>query len=236
MLGFSAISELALGEQPRARAGANFKFSSTAYTYGAANFSFAPGGAVTPATVTGVGAVTLSITVAAAGTHAAPAQQITGTGAVTLPVTVAAVAGHGVAGSGAATIAPTVAAQAGHGVAGAGAATIAPTVAAAAAHGVRGDGAATLGLTAAAVAVHQRFELRGEVRQGGILVNRRVRAYRRDTGAFVAEADTVAGRFAIRAGFAPIEHYIVPIHLDDAATDWTPPVANRVLGVLAQDV
>lgn len=80
-----------------------------------------------------------------------------------------------------------------------------------------------------------RYELRGEVRDQGVLVNRRVRAYRRDTGALTAEADTVVGAFAIPVGFAVAEYYLVPINLDIAATDFAPPCANRVTSVLAMD-
>jgi len=100
---------------------------------------------------------------------------------------------------------------------------------------VAGAGAAAIPITAAGAAVHQRYELRGEVRLGGVLVNRRVRAYSRDTGELLGQADTVAGKFRVHAGFAAIECYAVPIHLDAAATDWLPPTANRILAVLASD-
>ena len=84
-------------------------------------------------------------------------------------------------------------------------------------------------------AVHLRYELRGEVRVGGVLVNRRVRAYLRDTGALVSQGDTTAGRFALPAGFDEAEHYVVPIDLAPGATDWLPPAANRIVSVLAMD-
>lgn len=80
-----------------------------------------------------------------------------------------------------------------------------------------------------------RFELRGEVRDQGVLVNRRVRAYRRGTGALVAESDTIVGAFRVPVGFAADEYYLVPINLDAAATDFAPPCANRVTSVLAMD-
>lgn len=259
MLGFSALSEQALGEAPSTAAGwvrpnpgaANFTFTGVAYTRpatSAADFAFAPDsytavGAVTleisaaaVAThgVAGVGAVTLEITAAAVAEH--QSIEVTGVGAVTLEITAAAVAAHGVAGAGAATLDVSADSSGGHGVAGAADAALSISAAAVGAHGVAGAGAVTLDIAAAAVAVHERYEVRGEVRLGGVLVNRRVRAHRRDTGALVGEGDTTAGRFSIHTGFAPIEHYIVPIHLDDAATDWSPPTANRVLSVLAQDV
>lgn len=80
-----------------------------------------------------------------------------------------------------------------------------------------------------------RYELRGEVRDQGVLVNRRVRAHRRGDGALIAEGDTVAGVFALPVGFAADEYYLVPINLDGAATDFAPPCANRVTSVLAMD-
>lgn len=193
---------------------ADFVFAGTVYSRPAAtaaDFVFSP------AAVTGVGAVTLEISAAAEGTHTAPvAQEHVGVAAATLDITAAASGVHGVAGSAGAAL------DVGAGVIGA--------------HGVAGGGECSVEFTAAAAAVHERYELRGEVRQAGVLVNRHVRAHRRDTGALVGESDTVAGRFHIHTGFAPAEHYIVPVHLDVAATDWTPPVANRVLSVLAQDV
>lgn len=81
-----------------------------------------------------------------------------------------------------------------------------------------------------------RYELRGEVREQGELVERRVRAYLRDTGALAGEMETIAGRFVIHVGFEPAEHYIIPLNLDESATDFAPPCANRVLSVLAQDL
>lgn len=209
MLGFSALGEYALNEFP------------------------ADGS--TSAAVTGTGAVTLDLFADASGTFTALAATV-GTGAVTLSPVADAQGAQGVTGTGAVSITPTVAAGAGHGVAGAGASSVNPSAAAAGGHGIAGAAAATITPTCNAAALHLRYEVRGEVRQGGVLVNRRVRLYRRDTGVMLGEQDTVVGRFAIQAGFAEIEHYIVPIHLDDAATDWTPPVANRVLSVLAQDV
>lgn len=81
-----------------------------------------------------------------------------------------------------------------------------------------------------------RFELRGIVRNQGVLVERRVRAYDRVTGALVGEADTAGGVFAIHTGFEPAEYVVLPIDLSESATDYAPPAANRVLSVLAQDV
>lgn len=98
----------------------------------------------------------------------------------------------------------------------------------------RGAAASPLG-AGRIVATVVRYELRGEVRDQGVLVNRRVRAYRRDTGALVAEADTAVGAFVLPVGFSPAEHYLVPINLDAAAADYSPPTANRVTPVLAMD-
>lgn len=171
--------------------------------------------AFAPSVVEGVGAVTLAITADAVGTHSTGAGPTTGTGDVTLSIAAAASGAHGVSGTCDVTLSIAAAASG--------------------AHGVSGTGSATLTVTPAAAGVHTRYELRGEVRQGGILVNRRVRAYLRSTGALVGEGDTVAGLFHLHTGFAEAEHYVVPIHLDATATDWLPPVANRVLSVLAQD-
>lgn len=216
MLGFDALGARPLGAQPNpptgfptAGVGVAFAFDGVAYSYPAANFVFAD-----DSTVTGTGAATLGFTVAAVASYQPP-QDVVGNGAATLDATAAAAGAHGVAG--------------------AAAASLSFSTAAAAAHGVAGAGAASLTFTPAAVATHERYELRGEVRETGVLVDRRVRVYLRSTGALVAEADTVVGAFSIHTGFAAAEHYLVPINLDAAATDWAPPVANRVLSVLAQD-
>ena len=116
------------------------------------------------------------------------------------------------------------------------AASVGLTAGAAAGHGIAGEGVASIGLSASISAAIERYELSGEVRLEGILVNRRVRAYRRDTGVMVSEADTVAGRFKLPAGFtAGVEFFVVPVDLDEGATDWSPPVANRVVPIMASD-
>ena len=108
-------------------------------------------------------------------------------------------------------------------------------VAGTAAHGVAGTGELTLDFLAAGVAVHPRYELRGEVRMGGVLVNRRVRAYQRESGELLGQADTEAGRFKVHAGFTAVECYVTPIDLTSDAVDWLPPTANRLLPVMADD-
>jgi hypothetical protein len=80
-----------------------------------------------------------------------------------------------------------------------------------------------------------RYVLRGEVRHQGVLVDRRVRAYRRSDGDLIAQGDTVAGVFDLHAGFAADEYTVLPIDLSVGATDFAPPAANRVVSVLAQD-
>jgi hypothetical protein len=221
----------------------------------AANFSFEPaavdvegGGAVTIPEVSaaGVGAHGVSgagagtpdgLAAEGSGTHENPS--VEGVGAVTIPaLTAEGLAAHGVTAAGAVTIGSLAVDGAGaHGVAGAGAVTLDDlTVAGAAAHGVRGEADATIGaLMAVGVASHPRYSLKGEVRDGGVLVNRTVRVYLRSTGALIGEQFTTAGRFDIHAGFAEAEHYILPIDLGEGATDWAPPAANRVLSVLAMD-
>lgn len=184
--------------------------------------------------VVGVGAVTLGVTADAVGDYQSSAA--VGVGAVTVDPTAAATASHGITGTASTVVDPTAAATAEHGIAGTASVTVGVSAGATGAHGIAGPGAATITFTAAAVATHLRYEVKGEVRQGGILVNRRVRAYLRSSGALVGEGDTTFGKFALNTGFAALEHYVVPINLDDAATDWVPPIANRVLSVLAQDV
>lgn len=103
-------------------------------------------------------------------------------------------------------------------------------------HGVAGTASVVFDFVPTATAVHPRYEARGVVRQGGVLLNRRVRLYDRLTGALLSQGDTAAGKFALHAGFAEAEVYAVPIDLSDDAVDWRPPVANRVRTVLAQDV
>jgi len=85
------------------------------------------------------------------------------------------------------------------------------------------------------VATHLRYEVRGEVRLGGVLVNRRVRCYARASGELMGQAETVAGRYRVHAGFTDAEVYVTAIDLADAATDWIPPAANRLVPVLADD-
>lgn len=102
-------------------------------------------------------------------------------------------------------------------------------------HAVAGAMSATLGISAVIAGVHPLYRLHGSVRDGGDLVDRRVRVYRRSTGALVAQADTVAGVFDFDVGYAPDEYYLVPIDLANDATDWRPPCANRVLSVLVSD-
>lgn len=94
---------------------------------------------------------------------------------------------------------------------------------------------ATILLTGAATAQHPRYELRGQVRLAGNPVERRVRAYGRDSGALLGQGDTSGGWFRIHAGFAEIECTVLPIDLASGATDYEPPTANRVLCVLAED-
>lgn len=103
------------------------------------------------------------------------------------------------------------------------------------AHGVAASAAAALPVTAAVDALHERYEVRGQVKVGDVLVNRRVRVYSRASGALIAEADTVDGSFRVHAGFTAQEVYLLPVDLSESGTDWLPPAANRVVPVLAMD-
>ena len=171
------------------------------------------------------------------GGGAAPAG-VVGAGVGGLVFEGGASAAHGVAGTGAGAL-PFAGSGAGEhtspAVEGVGAGALVFTGAGAAAHGVAGTGAGAIGFTGACAAVHLRYEVRGEVRQGGILVNRRVRCYKRSTGELMGQADTTAGLYRVHAGFDDAEVYTLAIHPDEAATDWIPPTANRLVPVLAED-
>ena len=125
--------------------------------------------------------------------------------------------------------------DASHGVAGSVAAVVTVSADQTTDHGVALVGIASITLQAAASIVVDRYELRGEIRLAGVLVNRRVRAYLRSSGALLGEADTVVGRFQVHTGFAAAECYVTPIDMSAEATDWLPPTANRLMSVLAED-
>jgi len=224
MLGFAALSEVALSELPGA---ASFDIDIHAAVSVAATANAANGLAV------GVVAV-VPIAAALALDFTDPA--VTLDAQAVVPVTAAVGAAHGAATGAVAVVPVSAVASAVHGVA-VNAAVVLPVAAAASeVHGVALGTVATVGLAASMAGLVERYELRGEVRLAGVLVNRRVRAYRRDTGALVSEADTTAGRFALPAGFVGgVEFTVVPIDLAAEATDWSPPVANRVVPVLALD-
>ena len=207
----------------------------------------------------GAGAYTVPPYNAADATWSAPAPAgVTGTAEGALDFTGSSVAAHGVAVvaagalafSGSATVehssavvecvaegtlAFTGAASVAHGIALQAAGTLAFAGSGAAAHGVAATCAGTLGFTGACAALHLRYEVRGEVRLGGVLVNRRVRCSKRATGELMGQADTVAGRYRVHAGFDDAEVYVTAIDLADGATDWIPPTANRLGPVLADD-
>lgn len=105
-------------------------------------------------------------------------------------------------------------------------------------HGVRVTADGAVPLRGVAGTTHGRYEVRGEVRlsPGGVLAQRTVRVYARDSGALVASGDSVGGYFRIACGFEPGEYVVLPIDLSPDATDFVPPVANRVVSVRAQDV
>ena len=152
-----------------------------------------------------------------------------------LDFTGAAAVAHGVAVQAAGALDFTGAAAVAHGVAAQAAGALDFTGAGASAHGIVATCAGTLGFTGACAALHLRYEVRGEVRLGGVLVNRRVRCSKRATGELMGQADTVAGRYRVHAGFDDAEVYVTAIDLADGATDWIPPTANRLVPVLADD-
>lgn len=155
--------------------------------------------------------------------------------AASVTVTAAANVVQGVAVAGVASIPVTADLSAAHGVSVAAVATVPVTALQSVVHGVALDGIAAISLSAASDITVERYELRGEVRLSGVLVNRRVRAYLRSSGALLGEADTSVGRFRVHTGFAPVECYVTPIDMSEGATDWLPPTANRITSVLADD-
>lgn len=193
----------------------------------AANFSWAPSG------ISGVGAGTLGLTGAGAGAHG-----VSGVGAGVLGFSGSGVGEHGfavVVGAGAGDLGFAGAGAGRHGAAGAGAGVLGFAGVGAGAHGVAGTGAGAMGFAGAGLGVHKRYEVRGEVRLSGVLVNRRVRCSKRSTGELMGQADTVDGRYRVHAGFDASEVYTVAIDLSGGATDWVPAAANRLVPVLADD-
>ena len=122
-----------------------------------------------------------------------------------------------------------------HGVAAGVAAVVPVSVALSADHGIVGAANGAISVSASLAALHLRYEVRGEVRLGGVLVNRRVRCSKRSTGELMGQADTVAGVYRVHAGFDDAEVYVTAIDMAEAATDWIPPTANRLVPVLADD-
>lgn len=184
-------------------------------------------------TVEGIGAGTLGFSGSGVGAHG-----VAGVGAGELPFGGAGVAEHGppaVEGVGAGALEFAGAGVGVHGVAGVGIGALPFGGAGVTAHGVAGVGAGVLPFLGVSAAVHMRYEVRGEVRLGGVLVNRRVRCYKRESGELTGQADTLAGRYRVHAGFDDDEVYTLAIDLDAGATDWVPPTANRLVPVLADD-
>lgn len=160
-------------------------------------------------------------------------------GAVTVAITASGSASYflppGI-GDGAATVGITASGSALHGVAASGAASVDISASGSAVRGVVAGGAVAYDVfSAAGAGLVERYEVRGEVRIQGGLFNRLVRVYRRDTGELVGEQNTTAGVFHIHCGFVPREHYLLPLETGNDAEDWSPPCANRVVSVLAQD-
>lgn len=181
----------------------------------------------------GTGAGALAFTCSGAAAHG-----VAGVGVGALGFTGAGTAEHSgavVEGQGEGALSFAGAGAGAHGVAGAGAGAIAFSGAASGAHGVAAAGAGSVQFSCAAVAQHLRYEVRGEVRLGGVLVNRRVRCSKRATGELTGQADTVGGRYRVHAGFDDAEVYVTAIDLAGSATDWSPPTANRLVPVLADD-
>lgn len=226
MLGFAPLSTLPLSGNPAGT------YTPIDTTIAASVAVVAAGGAAHGVSASGLASV--AITAALGMDFTAPGSDATI--AASVAVVAAGDAAHGVSASGAASVGVGASLEAAHGVSASISASASVVSAASAAHGVSSEAVAAVTLAAHIEAVAERYELIGEVRLAGILVNRRVRVYRRDTGALVGEADTVGGHFRVHAGFsAEAEFTVLPIDLAADATDWAPPAANRVIPVLAMD-
>lgn len=188
---------------------ANFVLTSHIYPSGNAVRFVVPANTA----VEGVGAVTLDITASGLGEFTYVA--VDAEGAAEITVVADGLAAHGIAGSGSVGLPLDASSQSAHGIAGA--------------------ESVTLPITVTGTGLVERYELLGEVRLQGVLVDRHVRAYRRDTGELVGAANTSSGKFRIHTGFVAREHYLVPIHDTNDAEDFAPPCANRLLSILAQD-
>lgn len=193
----------------------------------AANFSWAPSGIV------GEGAGSLAFAGAGVAAHG-----VAGVGAGGLVFTGEGIAEHespSVEGVGDGALGFSGEALAAHGIAGSGIGSFAFSGAGVGAHGISSASAGDLAFGGEGVAQHLRYEVRGEVRLSGVLVNRRVRCYARASGALMGQADTVAGHYRVHAGFDEAEVYVTAIDLSVGATDWIPPTANRLVPMLADD-
>lgn len=193
----------------------------------AANFSWVETGVV------GVASGRVGVTGAVQAVHG-----VAGQAQGRIPVTGEVLATHTqnlVVGDVAGRVPVTGAVQALHGVAGVAAARVAVGGVVQARHGVAGSAAGRVAVAGVVQALHLRYEVRGEVRLGGVLVDRRVRCSNRASGELMGQADTVAGRYRVHAGFDEAEVYVTAIDLSGGATDWIPPTANRLVPVLADD-
>jgi hypothetical protein len=185
------------------------------------------------------GAVVANIPVSADGFATATTSQPAASGNIVIPITAEGYGKQAVKGSGTASVLLTLVVE-GHAVqatGGPGLANVPVSCSGTIRHGVSGYYASRVNVTAIGAGEHTRFEVRGTVRAsaGGILLARQVRVYHRLTGALVGQGPSVGGEFAVHCGLAPDEYIIVPIDLDPAAIDYTPPAAGRVVSVLARD-
>jgi hypothetical protein len=186
--------------------------------------------------VSGAGAATVGFLVDGYGEVSGTA---TATGAVPIVIEAQGFGKHGVRGSGTASVTLTAtAAGAGiHAIGAKGSISLALTCSGAGKHGYGGSGQVAVQLSAVAVGEHTRYEVRGEVRlsQGGVLLSRSVRVCDRDTGALVAIGDSLGGTFHLHCGLAPAEYTVMVVDTSPEATDYSVPVTNRVVSVLARD-
>ncbi len=81
-----------------------------------------------------------------------------------------------------------------------------------------------------------QYVVQGQVRsQEWGLLQRSIRAYERTSGELLATQESAGGFFDLVVAFHEVECYVISIDTYEHAVDFVPPIANRVVAVLADD-
>lgn len=165
----------------------------------------------------------------------------TGSAEIHLPIQFSAVGDRGVSGafSGEVNFVFTLDAVGGHGVSGVFDASVASGVSDSvdalvmAARGASAVASFRIPISADMVGAAERYEVVGQVRLNGGLVDRIIRVHSVATGELLGSGMTQGGHFRIHAGFVHQECYILPIDGSVGATDFFPPCSNHVMNIPA---